>query len=352
MAQFSEPQITRYLSPNLIADYFQLAPAALLIYDCLLTIGSEVRFIWGSKTRAAPVFFLNRVTMVGLAVTGILGMLSWPSTEMSTHSCEGILITNEIFITASYIIWSWVSAIRVKALSQSRALACVTLLLGLMPIVSNMVLYAKTKFLTVSLTPSFTTCATDASISPSLDTRCASFMDSDILATSPFDATLLLDAVLYASRACAIAGDLIVIVVTWYKTSGDGNKLRVFCLREMLRGRRDAPTLADLLIRDGMLCFLVLLILNVAQMVTSFQTAYGVLNVFITSMASVLVSRLLINLNEAVDQDVALEPHTQLGSYWLGSIAQTQTEVPTIIFARVLPGPGAGHILFAEPQYF
>ncbi|TFY65445.1 hypothetical protein EVJ58_g1984 [Rhodofomes roseus] len=194
------------------------------------------------------------------------------------------------------------------------------------------VLYAKTKFFTVSLTPSFTTCATDASISPSLDTRCASFMDSDILATSPFDATLLLDAVLYASRACAIAGDLIVIVVTWYKTSGDGNKLRVFCLREMLRGRRDAPTLADLLIRDGMLCFLVLLILNVAQMVTSFQTAYGVLNVFITSMASVLVSRLLINLNEAVDQDVALEPHTQLGSYWLG--------------------PGAGHILFAEPQYF
>ncbi|KAH9925786.1 uncharacterized protein B0H18DRAFT_1008342 [Fomitopsis serialis] len=68
-----------------------------------------------------------------------------------------------------------------------------------------------------------------------------------------------------------------------------------------------------------MICFLVLLVLNVAQMLTSFQTAHGVLNVFITSfvfsMASVLISRLLINLNEAVGKNVVLEPFTQRGSH-------------------------------------
>ncbi|KAH9925791.1 uncharacterized protein B0H18DRAFT_954988 [Fomitopsis serialis] len=306
-AGVSEVQIASYLTQNFAANYSQLAPAALIIYDYCLTIGSEVRFIWGRKLSAAFVFFLNRVTMVGLAVTGILGILSWSSVE----DCKGLLIANEVFLSASYIIWAWVSAIRVRALSQSRALACVTLLLGIMPFVSNLVraatqnsnpmltavgekvLYARTTFITIPLVPSITTCATQNSLSHSLNTR----------------------------------------------TSGSGNRLRVFCLREMLSGRSDAPTLGHLLIRDGMLCFLVLLALNVAQMLTSFQTAYGVLNVFITSlvfsMASVLVSRLLINLNEAVNKNVMLDPGTQRGSHWLASPGCTEAEAPTIMFASV-----------------
>jgi len=253
-ADVSEAQIASYLTQNFPANYSQLAPVALIIYDYCLTIGSEVRFVWGRKLSAALVFFLNRVTMVGLAVTGILGIVSWSSVE----ECKGLLIANEVFMSASYIIWAWVSAIRVRALSQSRALACVTLMLGIMPFVSNLVLYARMTFITITLVPSITTCATQNSASHSLNTR-----------------------LLYASRACAIASDLIVIVVTWYRMSGTVNRLRVFCLRKLLRGGSEAPTLGHLLIRDGMLCFLVLLALNVAQMLTSFQSAYGVLNVFI-----------------------------------------------------------------------
>jgi len=53
-------------------------------------------------------------------------------------------------------------------------------------------------------------------------------------------------------------------------------------------------------------------------------------------MASVLVSRLLINLNEAVGKDVMLQPGTQRGSYWLETPACTEDEVPTIMFASVI----------------
>ncbi|KAH9925808.1 uncharacterized protein B0H18DRAFT_954997 [Fomitopsis serialis] len=332
-ADVSEVQIASYLTQNFAANYSQLAPVALIIYDYCLTIGSEVRFIWGRKLPAAFVFFLNRVTMVGLAVTGILGILSWSSVE----DCKGLLIANEVFLSASYIIWAWVSAIRVRALSQSRALACVTLLLGLMPFVSNLVRAATQNDSNPVLTgvgegPSAlsTSRILADSYAMAVDVRCP------LCATWPIRLTHIHEHVLYGSRACAIASDLIVIVATWYRTSGPGNRLRVFCLRELLRGRTDAPTLADLLIRDGMLCFLVLLALNVAQMLTSFQVAYGVLYVFITSMASVLVSRLLINLNEAVGKDVVLHPGTQPGSHWLESPGCTEAEVPTIMFASVI----------------
>ncbi|KAH9925785.1 uncharacterized protein B0H18DRAFT_1008339 [Fomitopsis serialis] len=77
------------------------------------------------------------MSMVGLTVTGALGILSW-------SSVEGLLIANEI---------SWVSALRVRALSRSRALACATLLLGIMPVISNLVLYAKTTFITIPSYP-------------------------------------------------------------------------------------------------------------------------------------------------------------------------------------------------------
>lgn len=40
------------------------------------------------------------------------------------------------------------------------------------------------------------------------------------------------------------------MLLTWYKTSEPGDRLRVFCLRQLILGR-SGPTLADLLLRDG-----------------------------------------------------------------------------------------------------
>ncbi|EPT04765.1 hypothetical protein FOMPIDRAFT_1021625 [Fomitopsis schrenkii] len=140
---------------------------------------------------------------------------------------------------------------------------------------------------------------------------------------------------LYGSRVCAIVGDLIVMVLTWYKTSESGHRLQVFCLRHLIRGR-SGPTLADLLVRDGFLCFLVLLILNVVQMVTARQIAYGVIEVFVTAMMSTLVSRLLINLNEMFNKDVRIVPFSHVGTPISPSTAPSETEdVATIMFASL-----------------
>lgn len=40
------------------------------------------------------------------------------------------------------------------------------------------------------------------------------------------------------------------MILTWYKTSEPGYRLRVFCLRHLILGH-SGPTLADLLVRDG-----------------------------------------------------------------------------------------------------
>ena len=59
---------------------------ALLLYEYCLTLGDEVNFIWGRKLHKALVFCLNRATMVGLAVTGLLAIFPWDSAKVSVSA--------------------------------------------------------------------------------------------------------------------------------------------------------------------------------------------------------------------------------------------------------------------------
>ncbi|KAH9925789.1 uncharacterized protein B0H18DRAFT_367772 [Fomitopsis serialis] len=84
-----------------------------------------------------------------------------------------------------------------------------------------------------------------------------------------------------------------------------------------------------LLMRDGILCFLVLLVLNLVQMVVHLEHAYGTHFVF-TAMANILVSRLLINLNKVAHQNIALGTK----SFTLGpDTPATDDSNPSLMFA-------------------
>ncbi|KAH9925790.1 uncharacterized protein B0H18DRAFT_367787 [Fomitopsis serialis] len=111
----TDKPLAQVLLDNYTINYCQLASAALLLFDYLLTFGDEAHFIWGTRMRVAFVFYLNRFTMLATAVLYILGILSWHSLIV----CKGQVIANEICLCLSYLIWTWVSALRIQALSQS-----------------------------------------------------------------------------------------------------------------------------------------------------------------------------------------------------------------------------------------
>ena len=174
-----------------------------------------------------------------------------------------------------------VSALRVMALSQSSILACVTLILGIMPVASSMV-----------MNPALLACHPDdelitrrcstrrrrSSLYPSLQplrhvlpmtvsprpwisgtqpsTRCHCFtheMQVYVPWATPSKSPRILNTrhpVLYSSRICAVLSDLIVVVVILYRTTY-GLNTKMGWLRSILHMYSKASSLGSLLLRDG-----------------------------------------------------------------------------------------------------
>jgi len=59
-------------------NYCQVAAAALLLYDYVVTLGQESRYIW-TDVRAgyAAIFLINRLNMLWMAISGILNVCSF-----------------------------------------------------------------------------------------------------------------------------------------------------------------------------------------------------------------------------------------------------------------------------------
>ncbi|TCD60975.1 hypothetical protein EIP91_009240 [Steccherinum ochraceum] len=103
----------------------------------------------------------------------------------------------------------------------------------------------------------------------------------------------------------AIAGDLLVIGLTWVKTAG--------ILRESLRNDGFRPTITTLLLRDGTVYFIVLLLMNVVSFIPTHiqkdvngSAAYRLAMLAITAN---LISRFILDLR-SVFHEGSSEPHT------------------------------------------
>jgi len=55
-----------------IADGSLAALFALIIYEYIITFGTEVEQIWGCRAVPALLFYLNRLALLGLGVSGLL----------------------------------------------------------------------------------------------------------------------------------------------------------------------------------------------------------------------------------------------------------------------------------------
>ncbi|KAI0916181.1 hypothetical protein AcV5_003189 [Taiwanofungus camphoratus] len=62
---------------NFINTYCQAAISTLVLYDYIISFGQEVQFIWGGRTSAVVVFYVNRCTMLALSIVNTLMNCPW-----------------------------------------------------------------------------------------------------------------------------------------------------------------------------------------------------------------------------------------------------------------------------------
>jgi len=199
-----------YLQQLSIDNYADVAVAALITYEYLLVLKEEIELISDHKITATICILLNRLSLMAFAATGVLLMLPWTDST----SCAVLQITNNTFFLTMIIVSCAVAALRVHIVSgRNWHFVVPTILLGLVPTATNIFIWSKTSFDIVVQIASITTCGSTTNIS--------------IVTYERFE---------IVTRACAIASDVIVVVVTWVKIydsklvqikSGNGHHARL-----------------------------------------------------------------------------------------------------------------------------
>ncbi|KAI5888139.1 uncharacterized protein SCHCODRAFT_02601797 [Schizophyllum commune H4-8] len=243
-----------------LADVCHLLGVTVLFYDHAITFVPEITRIWcRPKTRGSYLFLLNRYFgfFGGVTVT-VLNFCAMPR-----ETCQSVNLFREIYIVVTQIIVSMLMLIRVYAVfSRDRRI-----LVGLLSYAAVGVALAGWALFgqTSTAEPAVVKC---------------------LVYTPEADAYRL--SVIWLTM---LAYDLIVFVLTAGKTA-----------RAVRQPR--APPLISILLRDGALYFGVLLISNVANVLTYYMAGpylKGTLATAVSSLSITLLSRMMLNLHgEAV----------------------------------------------------
>ncbi|KAI0714119.1 hypothetical protein C8Q72DRAFT_869359 [Fomitopsis betulina] len=267
-----------------VADYILLSGAALYVYDRLLVFAQEIDLMWDHKNTGILIPFFYGVMHMSTALFLIVQICA-----PVTPSCENIIFEHYmvyISLCAAYLCWGVVSSIRVYAINGRRPMLPVLIfVISAAPIPTSICLASR-----------LFNCAQDAATPPSTEN--------------------ILEIV---TKSSSIISDAAVLYATW-KTSGN-----IRALSRRVGGAR--VSLADVLITDGTLFFVLCLIANVAGAILYFYTAkrldsdtlLDLVNLN-TPLTTILVSRLLLNLRDAAHRK------SRLGT----------SQMPTSSFARAI----------------
>ncbi|OCH88097.1 hypothetical protein OBBRIDRAFT_735073, partial [Obba rivulosa] len=171
---------------------------ALVIYDHLATLSRELDWIWNRKfTSVTLLFHLNRWTILLYTILNIVGEFL-PITSLSLRWSQRLRLSARSFL---FTLWAVFSAVRMYALSRGDwRLTLAVFALSMVPGGVNAV---KWQDLTIN---------------------------ADVALTS------------LTHRICAMAADLLIILVTWYRT---------FTLKRASDRHGIKTPLITLLLRDG-----------------------------------------------------------------------------------------------------
>ncbi|KAH9855923.1 hypothetical protein C2E23DRAFT_882684 [Lenzites betulinus] len=236
--------------------YYTFAAFALLAFEYVITFDREARLVWTQKVSGATILFLlNRYWL--FFHCNVVGYM--------------VIVGNG----GPPIIWAAFSMLRGYALSGRRWwIAFVIFLLFLPDIVLTCVYYSK--LIPTAAPPPF---------------NC--LLSSD-LPESTWIQLIVLYSFVIASRTCLIAGDLIVLLVTWHST---------FSITRAAKVANMQMSLTSALLKDGTLYFVCLLILNVLNIIINAVPNSSAVSAFQDPITSILVSRFLLNLRDTLTAD-------------------------------------------------
>ncbi|KZT02067.1 uncharacterized protein LAESUDRAFT_730579 [Laetiporus sulphureus 93-53] len=138
----------------------------------------------------------------------------------------------------------------------------------------------------------------------------------------------------FVSGICSAVSDLLVVLVTWFKT---------FRLAIEVRKLRLNGSIATMLMRDGTLHFMALLLLNIfnTQYEFSRSQSSASIAIFLLPITSILVSRFILNLRQVSSGSVDLNTisHSTLNtpefpSRLVGNIG-AELQHTSLVFANV-----------------
>ncbi|TFK91078.1 hypothetical protein K466DRAFT_483510 [Polyporus arcularius HHB13444] len=153
MLRWGVRRLRRYL--RLTSNLRLRDPAALIVYDQLLTFDREVRLVWRRKVTGATVLFLlNRYFLLArfLVIFGAYGISSQEVSSSATdspvrlYSCVQSVLAGEVLQTAPYLIWAAFASLRVYALTDHLWwLAAIVFFTSCMPLATNTVMLLLTR---------------------------------------------------------------------------------------------------------------------------------------------------------------------------------------------------------------
>ncbi|KAH9829883.1 uncharacterized protein C8Q71DRAFT_862978 [Rhodofomes roseus] len=183
VARTVDADVLQTMKEQYILNYCTAAGTALLLYDYVVTLGQESRYIWKDiRAGYAAIFLVNRLIMLCMFIYGIFSICSGHTMALrevtnilgicfyqhihDVGGCAYVLMLAWDFTLKSYAA---VSALRVYAISnRTLSLAALTAALALMPAILNVFLAVNT----VSYVESFgasTICDIDLTVSAQTD---------------------------------------------------------------------------------------------------------------------------------------------------------------------------------------
>ncbi|KAH9926357.1 hypothetical protein B0H21DRAFT_764173 [Amylocystis lapponica] len=254
-------QIIQTIEATNFESYCALAAAALFTYDYVITLGQELKLVWGRKATGANILFmLNRyltLAHVWLSAAPLWGCASGPC-----DSCYAIIEVGIVLGSLINGFWAVFSALRVYAIhSRKWKLPLLVLLLGLVPAATN--LYNASQLGVVTT-----------------DGEC------DIQNKTP---TTAQNKFAISTRVCVLASDTLVVLTTWRITYG---------IKRAANAANMKVSLTTLLLRDGTIYFVVLSLLNIADIGLYVTGVYQDMGNFIDPLTAILISHFLSHLHE------------------------------------------------------
>ncbi|OCH92064.1 hypothetical protein OBBRIDRAFT_833767 [Obba rivulosa] len=321
-------EIASSVQLNFINGFCSVAAMTLVFYDHISTVSREVHLVWGRKFNAVTLLFhLNRWTIFVWAVSNCTNFIPIPTLVGYVCPCTAAIDWSYVIAILLLMIWAAFSSIRIYAVSTgSWCLALLVATVAMVPAATNIYL---------NLIKSQISIADE----PFLGVECGEGFN---VSNAVFDAR---ESVPFrfpiTDRSCAIAADVIVLLVTWSKTWS--------VKRSADRAGISTP-LVTMLLKDGTVYFILLLALNIFQIVGWVTGIFLYAETYFTTpLSSIIITHFLLNLRQVGHSQVAHDTLSLSRPSFVRSLAPS-TGSGSGRFASFVDGIGAELEYDADPD--